>query len=161
MIEYIHKRLTVWGRWSVARLDGGALGGTHQYSYRERVASASREHVSAVLAHDEALEMEMAVASLAHREFSLGRVVMDLYRDLTYLTAVELAEAYGCGERTIRWRRDKAHAWILDWLHARDCNENDEEVARVYAEWVARQPKIIRRLPVDVALPDCVSCSAS
>lgn len=146
MIPYVHDRLGKWGEWSMARADGGACYTAAQLRYEERVGGASSyEAASVILANSPALEMEMGVARLRHDEPMLGELVCSFYRDDAGVKAEGIAEANRCSVRTLWYRIDKSHVWLLDWLNGRALDEDQEGVRAVWAEWTAKQPKIVGR----------------
>ncbi len=146
MIPYVHDRLGKWGEWSMARADGGACYMAAQLRYEERVGGASSfEAASVILANSPALEMEMGVARLRQAEPLLGELVISFYRDDAGCKAEGIADVNRCSVRTLWYRIDKAHVWLLDWLNGRALGEDETGVRAVWNEWVARQPRVVGR----------------
>lgn len=146
MIQYIHDRLGKWGEWSMARADGGACYMAAQLRYEERVGGAGGfEAASVILANTPALEMEMGVARLRQSEPMFGDLVIDFYRDKAGAKAESIAELHRVSVRTLWYRIDKSHAWLLDWLNGRAIGEDEDGVRAVWLEWTAKQPRIVGR----------------
>lgn len=146
MIPYVHDRLGKWGEWSMARADGGACYMAAQLRYEERVGGAtSFEAASVILANSPALEMEMGVARLRQAEPMLGELVCLFYRDDAGCKADAIAEACHCSVRTMWYRIDKSHVWLLDWLNGRAIGEDESGVRAVWQEWAAKQPRVVGR----------------
>ena len=143
MIEYVHRRLAAWGEWSVSRADGGGGISLSQYSYEEHTPGGM-DALSAILANEPCLEMEMGVAWLHEQNIQAAKAVTDRYRDYPNATELELSVSAGCCERTWRNRRDKAHWLLLDWLNGRAIGEYEDEVRRAWREYMARMPKIVQ-----------------
>lgn len=153
MIEYVHRRLVAWGEWSMVRQDGGSGISLSQYHYTEEMPGGGHDALSAILANEPCLEMEMGVAWLTKSEPKMGAVVCDLYRDYPHTKAEQLAHMNFCGLRMFWYRIDKAHVLLLDWLNGRAIGEFDEEMREAWGEYIAKMPKIVPAEP----MPETIS----